>query len=115
MPGGDRSGPMGGEPMTGWGRGFCGGPEAERFERGGFGGRGRGYGRGGGGWGLRNRFQATGMPGSMRPDPAARTLADTEPTEETELQWLTRRSAVIEAEKEQIKARLNELEVERDD
>ena len=118
MPGGDRSGPMGRGSMTGWGRGFCGGPEAERFERGTFGGWGRGYGRGGGGgggWGWRNQFRATGVPGWIRAGSVAPTFAGAEPTADTELQWLERRSAVIETEQEQIKARLNELEVERDD
>jgi len=117
--------------MTGWGRGFCGAPEAERFERGAFDGWGRGYGRsggggdgwgrgfghggGGGGWGWRNQFRATGMPGWIRAGSVAPTFAGAEPTADTELQWLERRSAAIETEQEQIKTRLNELEVERGD
>ena len=122
MPGGDRSGPMGRGSMTGWGRGFCSGPEAGRFERGAFGGWGRGYGRGGGGdggggggWGWRNRFWATGVPGSMRTEPVAPTFADAEPMADTELRWLTQRAAALETEQEQIRARLSELNEEPSD
>jgi len=43
------------------------------------------------------------------------TFADAEPMADTELQWLERRSAAIETEQEQIKARLDELEVEHED
>lgn len=69
MPGGDRTGPRGEGPMTGWGMGFCGQPGKEekedrsadaplprfwRWARGFGWGRGRGRGQGGGrgfGWG----------------------------------------------------------------
>ena len=117
MPGGDRTGPMGGGPMTGWGRGLCGEPEGSRFVRGGYGGGGRGFGRGGGGggWGWRNRFWATGTPGWMRGQWVPPAYAGAEPTADTELQWLERRSTELEAEQEQIKARLGELITERDD
>ena len=85
MPGGDRTGPIGMGPRTGWGTGFCSGlnmpgdanPAAgrafgygRRFEpdRGRGGGRGyrssRCFGRGGRGW--RNMYWATGQPGWMR-------------------------------------------------
>ena len=103
--------------MTGWGRGFCGEAEEPRFARGEFGGRGRGFGRGGGGggWGWRNQFRATGMPGWMRVGSVAPTFSGAEPTADIELQWLERRSAVIEAEQEQIKAHLSGLKAERDD
>jgi len=108
---------MGGGPMTGWGRGYCGGSQVTGFAGGGYGGWGRGYGRGGGGggWGWRNRFRATGaygwMPGAWAP-PA---FAGAESMADTEQQWLERRSAELEAERQQIKARLGELEAERDD
>ena len=117
MPGGDRTGPMGGGPMTGWGRGLCSEPEGPRFAGGGYGGRGRGFGRGGGGggWGWRNRFWATGTPGWMRGATVPPAFAGAESMTDTELQWLERRSAEIEAEQKQIKARLGELEAERDD
>jgi len=117
MPGGDRTGPLGRGPVTGWGRGFCGEADGPQFARGGYGGQGRGFGRGGGGggWGWRNRFRATGaygwMPGAWGPPAfsAAESMVD------TELQWLEQRSAAIETEQEQIKARLNELQAKRDD
>ena len=117
MPGGDRTGPMGGGPMTGWGRGFCSEPEGPRFAGGGYGGRGRGFGRGGGGggWGWRNRFWATGTPGWMRGAPPPPASAGAESTEDTERQWLEQRSAALEAEQKQVKTRLDELEAERDD
>jgi len=116
MPGGDRTGPMGRGSMTGWGRGFCGESEAPQSARGGFVGRGRGFGRGGGGgWGQRNRFWATGTPGSMRGAAVPPDFADAEPTADTELQWLGRRSAALEAEQQQIKARLDELDGKRTD
>ncbi len=44
MPRGDRTGPLGMGPMTGWGRGFCSGNRAAGF-------RGFGYGRGLGAFG----------------------------------------------------------------
>jgi hypothetical protein len=43
MPGGDRTGPLGLGPGTGWGRGFCSGFGSQGFY---YGGRGRGFGRG---------------------------------------------------------------------
>jgi hypothetical protein len=43
MPRGDRTGPLGLGPGTGWGRGFCSGSGAPGFN---YGGRGRGFGRG---------------------------------------------------------------------
>ncbi len=116
MPGGDQSGPTGGGPMTGWGRGFCGESERSRFAGGG-GGGGRGFGRGGGGggFGWRNRFSATGTPGWMRGAAAPPAFAGAESMADTELQWLEQRSAVLEAEQKQVRTRLGELEAERDD
>ena len=70
MPGGDRTGPVGMEPLTGRAAGFCAGysmpghtnPVGGR----GFLGRGRGFGNQGGGRGRRNWFHATGLPGWAR-------------------------------------------------
>jgi len=116
MPGGDRTGPIGGGPMTGWGRGFCGESQMQGFASGGFGGRGRGFGRAGaGGRGWRNRFWATGTPGWMRGAAVPPAFAGAEPTADTELQWLEQRSTELEAEQERIKARLGKLITERDD
>jgi hypothetical protein len=61
MPGGDRTGPMGMGPRTGWGAGFCAGYGVAGFANPGY-WRGVPFGaRGGRGW--RNRFFATGVPG----------------------------------------------------
>jgi len=46
MPGGDRTGPMGQGPMTGWGRGMCSGGNAKGSGLGAGQGRGRGLGAG---------------------------------------------------------------------
>lgn len=51
MPGRDRTGPLGQGPMTGWGRGMCGGRGA--YGAGFFGGRGWRGRRMGCGWGMR--------------------------------------------------------------
>ena len=111
MPGGDRTGPMGGGPMTGWGRGYCGEAEGPRFARGGYGGPGRGFGRGGGGGGRgwRNRYWATGTPGWMRGTAAPPVFRSAAAVADTELRWLERRSAELEAELRQIRDRLEEL------
>lgn len=59
MPGGDRTGPMGGGPMTGRGAGYCSGSA-----QGGYASQGYGRGLGGGrGRGRRNRFFGDGVPG----------------------------------------------------
>jgi hypothetical protein len=97
--------------MTGRGRGICGGAEAPRFQRGGYGGGRRGSGPGaGGGRGWRHQFRATGLPGWRREGWAPPGSAGVEPTADTEQQWLEQRAAELEAEQEQIKARLNQLE-----
>ena len=103
--------------MTGWGRGYCDDSQMQGFASGGFGGRGRGFGRGegGGGWGRRNRFRATGRPGWMGGTWAPPEFAGAAQTPNTELRWLEQRSAELEAEQEQIKARLGELGTGRDD
>jgi len=71
MPQGDRTGPRGTGPMSGWGAGYCsgsGGPRHGRF--GGQGRSGRGSGTGyrpwshspGGGWRWRHWWTDTGRP-----------------------------------------------------
>jgi len=111
MPGGDRTGPMGGGPMSGWRRGFCSEPEGPRFAGSGYGGRGPGFGRGGGGggWGWRNRFWATGTPGMMR-GAAPPAFAGAQSTEDTERRWLEQRSAALDAEQKQVKTRLGAID-----
>lgn len=75
MPGGDKTGPMGAGPMTGWGAGFCAGYGIPGYrnripDRGSWFGVGGGprFGRGfrGGGRGWRHVFYATGLPGWAR-------------------------------------------------
>jgi len=67
MSGGDRTGPMGRGPMTGRGRGWCGGAgtAVNMPQR----GRGPGMARGGGwggGWRHRYWYYETGLPGWQR-------------------------------------------------
>ena len=94
MPGGDRSGPMGGGPLTGGGFGFCRGDSTtRRFSRGGYGGRQGGFGRG---RGRRNRFWATGQPGWQQDATAEKGNLEEE-------------SASLEAEIQGLTARLEEL------
>lgn len=103
MPSGDRTGPRGQGPMTGWGSGYCsggpgGGPSGVRggaSSRGGSGAGGFGAGRfvgwrfaigagrflgrcftGGWGRGRRNRLLATGVPGWAWRQHSARIGAD---------------------------------------
>ncbi len=62
MPGGDRTGPLGMGPRTGWGAGFCAGYRAPGSSHPGYNAGGAFFG-GRGGRGRRNRFFATGVPG----------------------------------------------------
>lgn len=88
MPARDGTGPMGMGPMTGWGRGWCGGGWGRGF--GGFGGWGRfGRGRGfGGAW-----------AGPVPPAWAA-------PTAEMEEQYLKQEMEMLKARMDEIQARL---------
>ena len=124
MPRGDRTGPMGEGPMTGWGLGLCSGNPTPYYGGRGLGrGYGRGYGRGvgwgygrgfgwgGGGRGWRNRFYAADVPawGSYAPDlPAAAPL-----TPEEEAGILKSQAKTMEASIQQINKRLKELEKEK--
>jgi hypothetical protein len=101
MPGGDRTGPRGEGPLTGWGRGYCrgGGPGWARGcgWGGGWGFRG-GRGRGGGfrhGWGWR------GGPDWSAYGP---------PSRDTELAWLREEAKNIEAVLGDLRARIADLE-----
>ncbi|MDD5678825.1 MAG: DUF5320 domain-containing protein [Kiritimatiellae bacterium] len=122
MPAGDGTGPMGMGPMTGRAAGFCAGygmpgymnPISGR----GFGmgvGRGRGFWGGGRGW--RNRFYATGVPGSAGTGlpygaPYAMPCASA-PTKEQELDMLKGQAGQIETALGNIRKRLHELETEK--
>lgn len=96
MPGGDQTGPQGGGPRTGRGRGDCTGMEQPRFFGGGF-GRGRGW---------RHWARATGRPRWMRGGGAVPDA----PMDE---------AALLKAEAEQLQVQLNAVqqrltELERD-
>lgn len=91
MPGGDRTGPMGMGPMTGWGRGFCARSVGSSWF-------GRGI-RGERGW--RNQFYATGLTGWQRSYPISQK-------EESEI--LKEQAEYLSSELESIRSRLNELE-----
>jgi len=82
--------------------GYCAGFGAPGFGRGWSGGFGRGGGRG---W--RHWYYATGLPGWTRgaqgaPPPAA-----------TEKQWLEDQAKVLQAQLDEVRQRLSELEVEK--
>lgn len=123
MPAGNGTGPWGMGPMTGRAAGFCAGygvpgylnPLPGRgFRLGqGFGGQfGMGFGRGrGGGRGWRNMFYATGSPGWARFGGAAYPAAYPKPDPEWEKQALKSQAEALQAEMEEIKKRLSELEV----
>jgi hypothetical protein len=126
MPGGDRTGPLGTGPRTGRAAGYCSGsgmpgyanPVPGRgfgmgFGRGrggwgrgrGFGGGGRGFGGGGRGW--RHWFYATGQPGWMRFGGFAPEAA-LDPRDEK--RFLKNEAEALQAELDQIKQRLSEME-----
>ncbi len=98
MPGGDRTGPMGGGPRTGRGLGFCSGYQQPGFtyQAGGFQGR-LGFGRGGAGRGWRHRFFATGIPGWVPP------------TQEQETADLNAQADFLKSQLDAIQKRLEEL------
>lgn len=113
MPAGNGTGPWGMGPMTGRAAGFCAGygvpgylnPMPGR----GF-GLGFGRGRGGGGRGRRNMFYATGLPGWARFGGAAYPAAYPKPDPEWEKQALKSQAEALQAEMEEIKKRLSEIE-----
>jgi len=93
MPGGDQTGPRGMGPLTGWGRGDCGGRPV---------GRGRGFGRGrGAGRGFRRGFRGADRAGWMGFGEFGTTAQ--------ERRWLENEVAVLESELESVRARLGEL------
>jgi hypothetical protein len=110
MPGGDGTGPLGRGSMTGWGRGFCAGAPSQGV---GYPGGGRGFGRGGrvGGRGWRIRGAGFAAPGWRGWRSAASTPAGVARSESTDEQtWLEQRLARLEADREDLIARLEELE-----
>jgi hypothetical protein len=111
MPGGDRTGPMGAGPMTGWGRGVCGRWDASSTERGRFAGAGQGFGGGGRGW--RHRFWASGQPGWVRGGSwraANRPWDGRVESTEDERRVLERDAEHLESELQRVRTRLDELD-----
>ncbi len=119
MPRGDGTGPMGMGPMTGRAAGYCAGysvpgyanPIPGRGYGRGFGGGGGG--RGGRGW--RHRYYATGVPGWARfggyAQPYNYMQPYQQPEPEVEKQMLKEQADALQAELEQIKKRLADIEV----
>jgi hypothetical protein len=124
MPWGDRTGPWGTGPRTGWGLGRCSGypmpgyanpanPGGGRWAHGGRGwgrglGRGRGFGRG--------RWRYPLMAGPYGPDPAYEPYyAEPAPTAEQEKSYLEQLGKSLEEQLGEIKKRLEELASKRPD
>lgn len=120
MPRGDGTGPMGMGPMTGRAAGYCAGFTAPGFANpiGGGLGRGRGgFARGGrGGRGQRNRYRATGLYGWQR-DPAMAPGFGVDsaggPTFD-ESASLKSEAEFLENQLQAIRARIDELEADKD-
>jgi hypothetical protein len=110
MPGFDGTGPWGGGPMTGGGRGYCAAPlrGRPRYGLGGGFGRSRGW---------RHRFWATGVPGWAWP--AARYAQWRGPytyssvTPEEELKIMQEEAQYLETELQQIRRDMEELKKEK--
>lgn len=120
MPRGDRTGPMGSGPMTGWGVGLCGGygrPGYFNAPGAGYGaGWGRGFGRGRGlcgGRGFRHQYWASGLPGWTRFG-WGMTGPWATPTPEVEQRVLEDQIQVLQAELDEVRKRLNELSQPKD-
>ncbi len=125
MPGGDRTGPQRGGPMTGRRMGYCAGYDSPGYTRSGvYGGSGRGWGgRGGwgGGRGWRHRYYATGVPGWARADyggPQPGPVAagpypgPQAPAPEQEMRYLQEQADVLQQQLDQIQQRIEEIETQ---
>ena len=114
MPRGDGTGPMGIGPMTGRGRGFCGGSGAPGFVSLGPGiGFGRGRGCRGGGHGRRNMFYATGLTGRQRAAMGTQSTGagiDADITKNQEIEALKQQADDAAQVLENIRKRISELE-----
>lgn len=112
MPGGDRTGPMGMGPRTGWGAGFCAGYAVPGFLNPGYGAGGAFCG-GRGGWGRRNRFFATGVPGwqylARNPIPVGMPFSAQPETPQDELDILKGQAQYLENGMKELQARMEVL------
>ena len=112
MPGGDRTGPMGMGPRTGWGAGFCAGYGVPGFLNPGYGAGGAFFG-GRGGRGRRNRFFATGVPGwqyfAGNPIPGETSFSAQPGTPQDELDVLKGQTQYLENCLKELQARMEAL------
>ncbi|MBU1966248.1 MAG: DUF5320 domain-containing protein [Proteobacteria bacterium] len=112
MPGGDRTGPMGMGPRTGWGAGFCAGYGVPGFLNPGYGAGGAFFG-GRGGRGRRNRFFATGVPGwqyfAGNPIPGGMSFSAQPGTPQDELDLLKGQAQDLENGLKDLQARMEAL------
>ena len=110
MPGRDGTGPMGHGPMTGGGRGPCGGTAPPREPP--QGGAGRGLGRGGG-WRRRHGFRANDLTGRQRGQKrrsgAGSTSADSA-SKERELAALRQQAESLEQALSDLKSKIRDLD-----
>lgn len=116
MPGGDRTGPLGMGPRTGWGAGFCPGYRAPGFSNPGYNAGGTFFG-GRGGRGRRNRFFATGVPGRQQfagnPIPAETSFFAQPETLQRELDVLKGQTRHLEGCLKDLQARMATMAPDR--
>jgi hypothetical protein len=107
MPYGDRTGPLGGGPMTGRGAGYCAGYGVPGYANPGFGlgFRGRGWRRGG--FGFRHHY-APGF-GWQRAGWGAPWPSVAEPTKEEELAALNNQADALKNSLDAIEKRIKEI------
>jgi len=114
MPGRNGMGPMGQGPMTGGGRGWCGGAAVRtEMPRGGRGfGQGRGNGRGGG-WRHQHGLRATGLTGWQRAQmgwPGRGAGLSPALSKEQELAVLRQQAQGLERTLGELKSRIQQLD-----
>ena len=112
MPGGDRTGPMGMGPRTGWGAGYCAGYGVPGYANPGYNAGGAFFG-GRGGRGRRNRFFATGVPGwqyfAGNPIPGGMSFSAQPETPQNELEVLKGQAQYLENGLKELQARMEVL------
>ena len=109
MPDFDGSGPAGGGPMTGWGRGNCNPGASYGFERSGSRrGVGFGYGRG---RGYRHMFWETGLPRwARRPSDWSGRYFEPGYSRDDEVRMLQEEAEALKGDLNAIERRMGELE-----
>ncbi|MGD8889419.1 MAG: DUF5320 domain-containing protein [Desulfobacterales bacterium] len=112
MPGFDGTGPAGGGPMTGWGRGPCNSGASYGLERSGSRrGIGFGYGRG---RGYRHMFWETGLPRwARRRSDWSGPYRESYHSREDEVRMLKEEAEALKDDLNAIERRMNDLEAEK--